>query len=163
MPVPSHSRDSSLVSNLSTTNTIFDDTASETSALALPSYVSNLPNSSSSPKPPKSIPTSKTSIFFRKTPKKQRAATFKSVPALGDPWLPGVLRRLPYGGALGLLATLLCAAACAFVLYESDGQEQSVWIAKYRFSPSVYLNVFSSGASFCLGTARSQGFVIAWW
>jgi hypothetical protein len=77
----------------------------------------------------------------------------------GQPWNSGVVRRIPYSGALALLAVLLCAVADAIILWKSDGQAVQSW----SVSPSVLLAILSALANVCLQYAHSQGVVIAWW
>lgn len=93
-----------------------------------------------------------------------KEAPLYQIARIGDPWVPGVLKRLPLGGLLALLGVAICSIGPVAILKFSDGQPTATWPdQKYPVQPAVLLSICAAIGNTLLRYALFQGWSIAWW
>ena len=61
---------------------------------------------------------------------------------MGDPWVPGVIKRLPWAGLLALVGVAICALGPVAILKASDGKPTATWPdEKHPIQPAVLLSI----------------------
>lgn len=97
---------------------------------------------------------------FSKGPKPYENETAR----IGDPWVPGVFKRLPWGGLLALVGVAICSLAPVAILKDSDGKPTATWPnQKHPIQPAVLLSICAAVGNTLLRYALVQGWTIAWW
>ena len=75
------------------------------------------------------------------------------------PWLPGVLKHVPWLGLCALGISISCMAVSIAVLFWSDGRPVTSW----WIQPTVFLAAASATANVTLKFALAEGVTISWW
>ncbi|PMD57966.1 uncharacterized protein K444DRAFT_592455 [Hyaloscypha bicolor E] len=83
---------------------------------------------------------------------------------MGDPWVPGVFKQLPWGGLLALVGVAICCLGPVAILKDSDGKPTATWPdQKHPIQPAVLLSICAAIGNTLLRYALFQGWSIAWW
>lgn len=75
------------------------------------------------------------------------------------PWLPCVLKHVPWLGLFALAISASCMVASTAVLVMSNGRPVTTW----WIQPTVFLAAASATANITLKFALAQGVTISWW
>lgn len=75
-------------------------------------------------------------------------------------WKPGFLKRVPWITLCAVVAVGCSAAACAVVLWQSDGKNTEEW---WYVRPPILLAIFAMVANGCIRFILSEGLPVAWW
>lgn len=75
------------------------------------------------------------------------------------PWLPGVLKHVPWLGLCALVVSISCMAVSIAVLVMSNGRLVTSW----WIQPTVFLAAASATANIALQFALAEGVTVSWW
>jgi len=83
---------------------------------------------------------------------------------MGDPWVPGVFKQLPWGGLLALVGVAVCCLGPVAILKDSNGKPTATWPSQeHPIQPAVLLSICTAIGNTLLRYALFQGWSIAWW
>jgi hypothetical protein len=89
---------------------------------------------------------------------------YETARIVGNPWVSGVFKQLPWGGLLALVSVAVCCLGPVAILKDSDGKPTATWPdQKHPIQPAVLLSIFAAIGNTLLRYALFQGWSIAWW